>query len=75
MEEGIFPHAQTLTEPDELEEERRLCYVGLTRARERLYLTHTWSRLLFGQHPAELPEPVPEGDPRGADPTTSKRGS
>ena len=36
------------TEPDELEEERRLAYVGITRARERLYITHAWSRSLFG---------------------------
>ena len=50
MEEGIFPHNQTLAEPDELEEERRLCYVGITRAQEQLYLTHTWSRLLFGSY-------------------------
>jgi len=73
MEEGIFPHAQSLSEPDELEEERRLCYVGLTRARERLYLTHTWSRLLHGgiqqsfpsrflkEIPEELIEDVSEG--------------
>src|SRR6185436_17607937 len=38
----------SLGEPDELEEERRLCYVGITRARKRLYLTHAWSRMLFG---------------------------
>ncbi|HVB05668.1 MAG TPA: UvrD-helicase domain-containing protein [Acidimicrobiales bacterium] len=49
MEEGIFPHDRALAEPDDLEEERRLCYVGITRARERLYLTHTWVRTLFGQ--------------------------
>ncbi len=48
-EEGIFPHSRTLTEPDELEEERRLAYVGLTRARERLFVSHAWHRMLFGQ--------------------------
>lgn len=48
MEEGIFPHSRTLFEPTELEEERRLCYVGMTRARERLYLTHATARLLYG---------------------------
>ncbi len=47
-EEGVFPHIRALTEPDELEEERRLAYVGITRARERLYVTHAWSRSLFG---------------------------
>ena len=48
MEEGIFPHSRTLFEPNELEEERRLCYVGMTRARERLYMTHATMRLLYG---------------------------
>jgi DNA helicase-2/ATP-dependent DNA helicase PcrA len=49
MEEGVFPHDRAMAEPDDLEEERRLCYVGITRARKRLYLTHTWERTLFGQ--------------------------
>jgi DNA helicase-2/ATP-dependent DNA helicase PcrA len=44
----VFPHIRSLGDPDELEEERRLCYVGITRARERLYLVHAWSRMLFG---------------------------
>jgi DNA helicase-2/ATP-dependent DNA helicase PcrA len=48
MEDGVFPHLRSLGEPDELEEERRLAYVGITRARERLYLTSAWSRYLFG---------------------------
>ena len=48
MEDGIFPHMRTLTEPDELEEERRLAYVGITRAMQSLHLTHAWSRTLFG---------------------------
>lgn len=48
LEDGIFPHMRTLTEPDELEEERRLAYVGITRAMERLHLSHAWSRTLFG---------------------------
>ena len=48
MEEGVFPHMRTLTEPDELEEERRLAYVGITRARERLHLTSAWARMLHG---------------------------
>ncbi len=48
MEEGIFPHQRTLTEPDELEEERRLAYVGITRAKEKLHVSHAWSRMLFG---------------------------
>jgi DNA helicase-2/ATP-dependent DNA helicase PcrA len=48
MEEGIFPHVRTLTEPDELEEERRLAYVGITRARERLFVSSAWARSLHG---------------------------
>ena len=48
MEETIFPHSRALYEPDEMEEERRLCYVGMTRAREELYLSSASSRLIFG---------------------------
>jgi len=48
LEEGVFPHSRSLTEPAELEEERRLCYVGITRAKQRLYLTHCWQRTLYG---------------------------
>ena len=49
MEEGIFPHLRALGEPHELEEERRLCYVGVTRAKERLYLSYAWCRSLWGE--------------------------
>jgi DNA helicase II / ATP-dependent DNA helicase PcrA len=49
MEEGVFPHLRSLGEPEELEEERRLCYVGVTRARERLYISYAWCRSLWGQ--------------------------
>jgi len=49
MEDGIFPHFRSMTDTHELEEERRLAYVGITRAQRRLYLTHAWSRTLFGQ--------------------------
>jgi DNA helicase-2/ATP-dependent DNA helicase PcrA len=48
MEDGVFPHLRALGEPRELEEERRLAYVGITRARQRLYLTNAWSRMLYG---------------------------
>jgi DNA helicase-2/ATP-dependent DNA helicase PcrA len=48
MEDGVFPHMRSLTEPDELEEERRLAYVGITRAKERLFVSHAWSRMLWG---------------------------
>ena len=73
MEEGLFPHARSLAEPVEMEEERRLCYVGMTRAKRRLYLIHTEMRRLYGsvqwnapsrfldEVPAELYESVFEG--------------
>jgi len=48
VEEGVFPHTRALTDPDELEEERRLAYVGITRAQQRLHISHAWSRSLFG---------------------------
>jgi DNA helicase-2/ATP-dependent DNA helicase PcrA len=64
MEDGVFPHVRSLTEPDELEEERRLCYVGITRARRRLALTHAWSRQLFGSThynpPSRFLKEIPE---------------
>jgi len=48
MEENIFPHAQSMTDERDLEEERRLCYVGVTRAKKRLYLIYANSRMLYG---------------------------
>lgn len=48
LEEGVFPHSRTLTEPAELEEERRLAYVGITRAIDRLFFTYASRRALFG---------------------------
>ena len=48
MEENIFPHSRSKDDADELEEERRLCYVGMTRAEERLYLTAARSRRIYG---------------------------
>jgi len=48
MEESIFPHSRALYDQSEMEEERRLCYVGMTRAREELYMIHASSRMLYG---------------------------
>ncbi len=48
MEEGIFPGYRSMLEESELEEERRLCYVGITRAKQKLYMTHAFRRTLFG---------------------------
>jgi len=55
LEENVFPHIRSIGEPRDLEEERRLAYVGITRARERLYLTNAWSRSLFGSTSYNLP--------------------
>ncbi|MCY0870317.1 MAG: DNA helicase PcrA [Firmicutes bacterium] len=68
MEEGVFPHSRSLQEPEEMEEERRLCYVGITRAKDQLYVSHARMRTLYGQsrtNPpsrflAELPADVVE---------------
>lgn len=49
MEEGIFPHRRSIDDREEMEEERRLCYVGMTRARQQLVFTHAWQRMLMGQ--------------------------
>ena len=64
LEDGVFPHFRSLGDPEELEEERRLCYVGITRAEQRLYLCHAWSRMLFGttdyHPPSRFLEEIPE---------------
>jgi len=68
MEEGIFPHSRSLMDKNELEEERRLCYVGMTRAKMQLFLSYARKRIFFGQRVSnvisrfilELPENVIE---------------
>ncbi len=55
MEEGLFPSLRSVMDPMELEEERRLCYVGLTRAKEKLYCIHAATRLLYGGIQVNLP--------------------
>ncbi|MFP5224229.1 MAG: DNA helicase PcrA [Actinomycetota bacterium] len=78
LEEMVFPHQRSMTDPEALEEERRLCYVGITRAREQLYLTHAYSRAMFGsmtynpasrflsEIPAELCEDASVGQSRAS---------
>ncbi len=65
LEDGVFPHLRSIGEPDELEEERRLAYVGITRARERLYLSHAWARNIYGgtqyNPPSRFLDEIPEG--------------
>ncbi|MFZ5877700.1 MAG: ATP-dependent helicase [Nitrospirota bacterium] len=64
VEEGIFPHSRSLNDPDAMEEERRLCYVGITRAKERLYVTYTGLRRLYGSvqfnAPSRFIEEIPD---------------
>jgi DNA helicase-2/ATP-dependent DNA helicase PcrA len=55
LEEGLFPHEQSVSERDGLEEERRLAYVAITRARHRLYLSHAQTRMLHGQTRYNIP--------------------
>ncbi|MFG3055644.1 DNA helicase PcrA [Kitasatospora sp. NPDC048239] len=82
MEDGIFPHMRALNQVKELEEERRLAYVGLTRARERLYLTRSVLRSAWGQpayNPAsrfleEIPETLVEWKRKGAASAPASRG-
>ncbi|KOV20849.1 ATP-dependent DNA helicase PcrA [Streptomyces sp. XY431] len=82
MEDGIFPHMRALNQVKELEEERRLAYVGLTRARQRLYLTRSVLRSAWGQpayNPAsrfleEIPETLVEWKRTGGAPAPAARG-
>jgi len=55
MEEGLMPHSNSFNEENGIEEERRLCYVGITRAKERLYLTNAKSRMLYGKDMINVP--------------------
>ncbi|MDQ7848987.1 MAG: DNA helicase PcrA [Armatimonadota bacterium] len=64
MEEGLFPHARTIEEEGGLEEERRLCYVGMTRAKERLYITYARQRMVFGAVRPSIPSRFVEEIPR-----------
>ena len=65
MERGIFPGIQSLYSASEMEEERRLAYVGITRAKERLYLTHARTRMLYGSTSHNAPSPFLEEIPEG----------
>ena len=68
LEEGIFPHSRAITDPSEMQEERRLAYVGVTRAKQLLHLTYAQSRILFGSRSvnavsrfvADIPEDISE---------------
>ena len=77
MEEGIFPGTRVIGEPEEMEEERRLCYVAITRAKQKLYLTCAKQRMLFGRTTANLKsrfvEEIPEEDLQIIEPRPAQR--
>lgn len=64
MEEGLFPHSRTLMDDSEIEEERRTCYVGITRAQRKLYLTYAKQRMIYGKNnsfpPSRFLEEIPD---------------
>ena len=66
MEDGLFPHSRASADEEELEEERRLCYVGLTRAGSQLVLTGAARRRVFGEYPGHAAIAVSRGDPVAA---------
>jgi DNA helicase-2/ATP-dependent DNA helicase PcrA len=80
LEEGILPHSRSFDDVDQMEEERRLCYVGVTRAKEQVYLVHAFRRTLYGFSDVSLPSRFLEDIPdhlvagRTAKHTKSKQG-
>ncbi|MCM3176283.1 DNA helicase PcrA [Cytobacillus horneckiae] len=79
MEEGVFPHSRSLMEEAEMEEERRLAYVGITRAEKELYITNAQMRTLFGRTnmnpPSRFIKEIPEDLIEGVEPASSGRGN
>ncbi len=67
LEEGLFPHSRSAEDEEELEEERRLCYVGMTRARQQLVLTGAARRRVFGEYQSREPSRFLDEIPGGAD--------
>ena len=65
MEEGLLPHRRSIDDPDQMEEERRLCYVGMTRAKERLYLVRAFRRNMMGSSNVNPPSRFLEAIPKG----------
>jgi DNA helicase-2/ATP-dependent DNA helicase PcrA len=64
MEEGVFPHSRSKDDPDRMAEERRLAYVGITRAKQRLYLLHAFRRTLYGASETYPPSQYLDDIPR-----------
>ena len=80
LEDGLLPHSRSFDDVEQMEEERRLCYVGITRAKERVYLVHAFRRTLYGFSDVSLPSRFLKDIPdhlvagRAAKQTRSKRG-
>jgi DNA helicase-2/ATP-dependent DNA helicase PcrA len=82
VEEGLLPHRRAVENPKDMPEERRLCYVGITRAQDRLYLSCAFKRHLYGQSQAafpsrfltEIPQALLAAPRRGAAPVAPPRG-
>ena len=72
MEEGLLPHRRSIDDPDQMEEERRLCYVGMTRAKERLYLLRAFRRNMMGSSNVNPPSRFLEAIPKGLTANFSK---
>lgn len=81
LEEGIFPHSRSLDDANQLEEERRLAYVGITRAKERLFLTFSKRRLFYGDFienpPSRFLQDIPQDlvDQTESEPENTKKSS
>jgi DNA helicase-2/ATP-dependent DNA helicase PcrA len=77
LEEGLFPHSRATGEGEDIEEERRLCYVGMTRAMQRLFLTHARRRRVYGSFqfnpPSRFLEEIPRACLAGGEPTTAEK--
>ena len=77
MEEELFPHSRSMDDPEQMEEERRLCYVWVTRAKERIYLLHTFRRTLYGEskvrEPSRFLRDIPQQLVRGRERTRAPR--
>lgn len=79
LEDGLLPHSRSLTDGEELAEERRLLYVGLTRAKDRVYLSHAFRRTFYGDSSVTIPsrflKDIPQELVEGRSPSASRRQS
>ena len=73
LDEGLFPHSRTLMDPEQIEEERRLAYVGITRAERQLYVTNAITRTMYGRVSATCPAVSSEKSRRNSSKNTGVR--